>query len=188
MVTKSELVDLSVTLGGVKMRSPIGVGSIGSPLIERERLTAERHAEVLLKHVEAGAGFICLPGTRHIPDGVLNDLRKRAKPFEATGKPTVYRFMRMETEGLGTEEVEGVTLSVLPIFVTIEGDVLNLIDFIYKWTEEYPTGMAKTLEITVPEVLDEEAEGEEAEEEEVEVEEEEPYAIVYLRIYCYEGE
>ena len=102
-MTKSELADLSVTLAGVKMRNPIGAGAMGSPLIEAERETAQNHAEMLLKHVEAGVGFICLGGTRYIPDEMLNDLKKRAKPFEFTGRRRVYRFMRMETEGLGTE-------------------------------------------------------------------------------------
>ena len=88
-MTKSECPDLTVSLAGVKMRSPIGVGSIGRPLIRSGRLTPEKHAEVLLKHVEAGAGFICLSSSRHIPDEVLSDLKRKAKPFEFTGKPGV---------------------------------------------------------------------------------------------------
>ena len=59
--------DLTVSLAGVKMRNPIGVGSIGRLPVEAIYYTPEKHAEVLLKHVEAGVGFICLPRSRHVP-------------------------------------------------------------------------------------------------------------------------
>ena len=80
--------------------------------------------------------------------------------------------------GVTTEELEGVNLSFLPLTVTVEGDVLNLIDFIYKWTHEYSTGVVQTVEITVPELV----------EEEEETEEEEPSAVINLLIYTYEGD
>ncbi len=86
----------------------------------------------------------------------------------------------ISSPGLTTEELEGVTFSVLPLTVTIEGDVLNLIDFIYKWTHEYPTGVVQSVEITVPEVTEEE------EEETEEAEEEKPSATISLLLYSYE--
>jgi dihydropyrimidine dehydrogenase (NAD+) subunit PreA len=76
--------DLSVSLAGVKLRTPIGVGSIGSLPIRSEQLTADIYADVCLKHVAAGAGFICLPHTVHVPDPLLADLEKRAKPLLAS--------------------------------------------------------------------------------------------------------
>ena len=87
----------------------------------------------------------------------------------------------ISSQGPGTETLGGVTLSVLSLTVTIEGDILNLIAFIYNWTEEYPTGMATWVEITVTELVEEE-EGEE------EVVEEIPSAIINLFIYSYEGD
>jgi len=84
----------------------------------------------------------------------------------------------IDSPGTTTEELEGVTLSFLPLTVTVEGDVLNLIDFIYKWTHEYPTSVVQSAEITVPEPV----------EEEEETEEEKPSAVINLHIYTYEGD
>lgn len=95
---------LGTTLAGVRMRSPIGVGSIGLPIVRADRLTPEKHAEVLLQHVEAGAGFINLPGTGSIPESVLEDLKKRARASKAPAEFKGWkgwRFMKAEIEGHG---------------------------------------------------------------------------------------
>ena len=76
--------DLSVDLAGVKLRTPVGVGSIGAPSVRPERLTLDLYAEIFLKHIAAGAGFICLPHTVHVPDPLLADLEKRAEASPAT--------------------------------------------------------------------------------------------------------
>ena len=91
----------------------------------------------------------------------------------------------ISSPGVTTEELEGVTFSVLPLTVTIEGDVLNLVDFVYKWTHEYPTGVVQSVAITVPEVTEEEEEVEGAA---TETEEEKPSATINLLIYSYEGD
>ena len=75
--------DLSVDLAGVKLRTPVGVGSIGAPSVRPERLTLDLYAEIFLKHIAAGAGFICLPHTVHVPDPLLADLEKRAEASPA---------------------------------------------------------------------------------------------------------
>jgi len=90
----------------------------------------------------------------------------------------------ISSSGVSSELLEGVDFSILLLTVTIEGDVLNLVDFIYKWTHEYPTGVVQSVAITVPEVVEEEEETEEAEE----AEEEKPSAIINLLIYSYEGD
>jgi len=90
--------------------------------------------------------------------------------------------------GLEVQTLEGVNLSCLPISVTIEGDLSDINEFIYKWTKEYPTGVVKSVAITVPEPpVDEEiAEGDQ-EQEEAE-EERKPSATITLFIYSYEGD
>lgn len=79
----------------------------------------------------------------------------------------------ISSSSVTTETLEGVVLSVLPLTVTIEGDVLDLIDFISKWTKEYPTGVVKTVEIGIPELIEEEEEAGK------------PSAIINLLIYTY---
>ena len=100
---------------------------------------------------------------------------------------------KISSAGLTTEKVEGVQLSVLPISVTVQGDIINFIDYIYKWTQEYRMGRVLSVEITVVEPVEEEEmveveEVEEEEEEEIEVEEEIPSATINLLIYNYEGD
>ena len=91
--------DLSVSLAGVKMRTPIGIGSIGTLMVDPAQLTPEMHVEVLLKHVEAGAGDICLPLSWHAPDNLIADLERRAMPFSPLTKaPEHLRMLFMDTE------------------------------------------------------------------------------------------
>ncbi|MBI2848131.1 MAG: hypothetical protein HYX83_03050 [Chloroflexi bacterium] len=97
------MADISTSVAGVRMRSPIGVGAIGAPLIKPGRLTVGQHAELLLKDVEAGAGFISLPSSRHIPPDMVEELKKRAKPLQTKGIPIIFRFLEMHTDGVGTE-------------------------------------------------------------------------------------
>lgn len=76
--------DLSIELAGVRMRTPVGVGSIGMPCGNKDKLTLEGYCNIFLKHLEAGAGFICLPHSIHVPESLLEELEKKAKPFEFT--------------------------------------------------------------------------------------------------------
>jgi len=93
----------------------------------------------------------------------------------------------ISSEGMSRELLEGVDFSVLPLTVTVEGDVLNLVDFIYKWTKRYPTGVVQSVAITVPEPPEEEEEVEGAGAA-TETEEEKPSATINLLIYSYEGD
>lgn len=52
--------ELGIEFAGVKFRTPIGVGATGMPF--GRSVTPEEHAAILLRHVEAGAGFIEVPG------------------------------------------------------------------------------------------------------------------------------
>ena len=78
--------DLSVTMAGVHFRSPIGVGPISFPWGKHTNKEPELHADVLLKHVKAGAGYICLTAMflteptikklREIDAGIGSDLEE----------------------------------------------------------------------------------------------------------------
>ena len=82
----------------------------------------------------------------------------------------------ISSAGMTTEVLEEITFSALTLTVTVEGEVLDLINFVHNWTKEYPTGMVQSVEITVPEPPEEEEE------------EEMPSATIDLRIYTYEGD
>jgi dihydroorotate dehydrogenase/Pyruvate/2-oxoacid:ferredoxin oxidoreductase delta subunit len=85
--------DTSVDVAGVKFRTPVGVGSVGGPPMRREHLTPDLYVGIFLKHIAAGAGFICLPSTIHVPDALLSDLQTRAKPLippKASSRPPIF--------------------------------------------------------------------------------------------------
>ena len=79
---------LSTTFAGIKMRSPLGISAINMPLGERSAITPELHAEVLLKHAEAGAGFVYVPGANYMTKELIEscasgpDHEKRPRRLE----------------------------------------------------------------------------------------------------------
>ncbi len=81
--------------------------------------------------------------------------------------------------GVTPEKLEGVDLSMTSITVVVEGEVLDIVGFIYDWTHAYSTGMVQSVVITVPEVTV----GEDGEEIEGV-----PSATVVMRIYSYVGD
>jgi len=112
--------------------------------------------------------------------------------FEIAGDCHV-EVTEISSPGPTTRELEGVTLAVLPLTVRIEGEVLDLIDFVSRWTGDYSTGVVESVEISVPlPPGEEEEEGEveetEGAEEEAAVEEQKPSAVINLLIYSYEGD
>lgn len=92
----------------------------------------------------------------------------------------------LESSAPEDKELEGVTYSVLPIKVTVGGDlpedVPKLINFVLALDKEFPDAEVESVEINVP--LPEEEEQEEEEEEE---EPEEPSATIKLNFYIYKG-
>lgn len=94
---------LATTFAGIRMRSPVGVGPINMPRGDRSAITPEIHAELLLKHVEAGAGFVYVPGLKYITKDLANELQSRARPRDSSPRPSGTRFMKIETPGFGVE-------------------------------------------------------------------------------------
>ena len=74
--------------------------------------------------------------------------------------------------------LEGITCSVLPLTVRVEGDISSLISFVIKLNSNFKNGDVKSVEISIPETSG----GEEQEEEE------KASANVHLLIYIYQGD
>jgi dihydroorotate dehydrogenase/Pyruvate/2-oxoacid:ferredoxin oxidoreductase delta subunit len=92
--------DLGINLAGVRVPTPIGVGPVGLLSSNPKSVTPDMRAEVLLKDAEAGAGYICLPTTRHITDALLSDLEKKAKVLQyrkASHRPPII-YLRANEE------------------------------------------------------------------------------------------
>ncbi|GAB6171140.1 hypothetical protein JCM15765_06180 [Paradesulfitobacterium aromaticivorans] len=83
---KPDDIDLSVEFAGVKMRAPIGVAA-QAPFAPAS-ISGQKLAEMLLKHVEAGAGYVHTPYTNVELDHPKNRL--------PTG-----RFLKAHTPGFG---------------------------------------------------------------------------------------
>ncbi|MFC2069182.1 4Fe-4S binding protein [Chloroflexota bacterium] len=77
---------LSTTFVGVKMRSPLGIGTIYMPM--GRDCTPEVHAKVLMKHVEAGAGYVAT----HFEYAAGDEL----KPAVPLPKSLGYRWRKVE--------------------------------------------------------------------------------------------
>ena len=93
---KGKPVSQKIEFAGIEFRSPIGVTAMGMPW--GGEITPEMHAEVILKHAEAGAGFISTPGQMFSTEETIAKLREKAAPeeyppYERGGT----RFLKAET-------------------------------------------------------------------------------------------
>ena len=71
-----------------------------------------------------------------------------------------------------SEEIEGITCSALVLSVAVEGDVADIISFVGRLKSAFPTGLVKSVDVSIP----------------CPAKEEETSAIIKLHIYSYEGE
>lgn len=154
--------DLSVTMAGVRFRSPIGVGPISFPWGKHTQKEPELHAEVLLKHVEAGAGYICLTAM-FLTEPTIKKLRERSRLEEKHYIPesgTAKRMMKTALPGapysetvyytdspfwLGpelatlaaadTEKLIKILLDKLPENVPLIANVVGLSDLADTWVD-----------------------------------------------------
>ena len=79
-------------------------------------------------------------------------------------------------------DLEGVTCSVLPVTIMVEGDVPNLLSFVIKLNDDFATSVVESVGIGVQEQVEEEigAEG-------IEGEAEKSSADIQLIVYSYQG-
>jgi len=73
---------------------------------------------------------------------------------------------------LSSDSLEGITFSFLPLSVTVEGDVPDIISFVGRLNSAFKTGIVKFVEISIPETTSEERAS----------------AKIQLYIYTYQGE
>jgi len=78
----------------------------------------------------------------------------------------------ISSSGLASDDLEGVTCSVLPLSARVEGDVSDLVSFITNLYGELTNGIVKSVEISIPETTSEEK----------------PSANIQLVIYTYQGD
>ena len=71
-----------------------------------------------------------------------------------------------------SRDLEGVTCSVLPLTMRVEGEVPNLINFVTRLNGDLTIGVVKSAEITIPEAIDEDK----------------PSANIQLVVYSYQGD
>jgi len=78
----------------------------------------------------------------------------------------------ISSSGPASEDLEGITCSILPLTARVEGDVSDMIGFITKLNSKLTTGIVKSVEISIPETTSEEK----------------PSANIQLVIYSYQGD
>ena len=115
-ISEKEIEKLGVKFAGLEMRTPIGVAPVYAPVgTGQHNLTPEASAEVLLKHVDAGAGYVYVVGSNYLPKEKESELKKRAKKAEITSKPYANRFLKTGPSNFG-----GLYYTVSPWGQTVE--------------------------------------------------------------------
>jgi len=112
------------------------------------------------------------------------ELRQSIESTEVTG--TLFKvaethnveIIGISSPGVTSEELEGVSLSILSLTAVVEGDVSNLISFIIELSQQFPTSVDSSVEILLPTGADQP----------VETGVETPTASIELRIHTYEGD
>ena len=87
---------------------------------------------------------------------------------EATG----VEITEISSSGLSSDSLEGITCSVLPLSVTVEGDVTDIISFVGSLNHDFKTGIVKSVEISIPETTSEETAS----------------ANIQLQVYTFQGD
>ena len=137
----------------------------------------EEHLSQIISQSKAIEDALSLPTENIIASGVLFDIA------ETSG---------VEITEIGSSEpvrddLEGITYSALPFTVRVEGDTSSLNDFIIALNDNFKTGAVKSVEINIPEAIEDGGEtGEEPAEGET-AELERPSASIRLVIYTYQG-
>jgi len=79
-MAKTSAPSLEIKFAGIPFTSPIGVGAVGRPF--GKNVTPELHAEILLKHAEAGASYIEIPTCVYATEETIRKIKAHAKPFK----------------------------------------------------------------------------------------------------------
>jgi len=111
---------LMVSLAGVEFRSPIGVAAISRPWGKALSMAPEVHAEVLLKHAKAGAGYIYIVNCGLVTKSALCKLQETARsekipPLGGMGR----RFMKASAT-VAPYGFEGLYMIASPFWITPE--------------------------------------------------------------------
>ena len=77
----------------------------------------------------------------------------------------------INSSGLASEELAGITCSVLPFTARVEGELTDLVSYIIRLNSDLATGFVKSVEINIPEKSSENK----------------PSANIQLVIYAYQG-
>ena len=71
---------------------------------------------------------------------------------EATG----VEITEISSSGLSSDSLEGINFLALPLTITVEGDVADIISFVGSLNHDFKTGIVKSVEISIPETTSEE--------------------------------
>jgi dihydropyrimidine dehydrogenase (NAD+) subunit PreA len=106
---------LNTTFAGIEFRSPIGVGAIGKPW--GKNVSPSEHAEILLRHVESGAGYICIPTCWYSTPETREKLRETAgrERRNIPVRPKQTRAIKIQTP-VSPYGLEGLYLIIAPFW------------------------------------------------------------------------
>ena len=123
--------------------------------LERQLSQTISQLETAKATLSQSAGSIAVSGT-------LFDIA------EATG----VEITAISSSQLSSDSLEGLTCSVLPLSITVEGDVPDIISFVGSLNHDFTTGLVKLVQISIPETTCEETVS----------------ANIHLQVYTFQGD
>jgi hypothetical protein len=108
---------------------------------------------------------------------VTDTLFKTAKAYHV-------EIIEVSSSSQTKDQLEAIPCSALSFMVKVEGNTADIINYTIELSREFPTSMAQSVQVKIPEVIEAEEETEEAEEEETE----KSSAAIYVIIYSYQGD
>ncbi len=130
--------------------------------ISAQQAQLERQLSQTISQLETAKAVLSQSTGSITVSGTLFDIA------EATG----VEITEISSSGLSSDSLEGITCSVLPLTITVEGDVADIISFVGSLNHDFKTGIVKSVEISIPETTSEETVS----------------ANIQLRIYTYQGD
>lgn len=185
-----------ISLGLVRFRQVNEQNQLGEELsLAQDKLSAAQFTEFsskqkeleeqlseMISELEGTKGALAQPTVSIVTSDTIFDIAKACS----------VEVIQVGSSDLVPENREGITCSVMPFTITVEGELHSLINFITSLNEDFGSGVVASASINIPEEIEVDAEMEEQMDEEDLLEEEEPEveqpsADISLLIYVYRG-
>ncbi|MFC1966511.1 hypothetical protein ACFLWI_06165 [Chloroflexota bacterium] len=144
-IFRSQQVDEQNQLSDKLVQTQASLSRIKPEQLSSRQTELESQLSLAISQFEAVKAVLSKPVVSTSAIGTLFDVAN-ASGVEVT---------EMTSPGSSSEELEGITCSVISLTVKVEGDAPSLVDFLTKLNSLFTTGLVRSVTITVPEATGE---------------------------------